>query len=100
MAACAFPFGRGVCGAAARTREAQLVPDVSAFEGHIACSSTTRSELVVPVLATGGRLIAVLDVDSDSPAAFTEVDRDGLQRLCDGLGKRFRLPPTVPAGEA
>ncbi len=84
-----IPFDRGVCGAAARTRKAQLVPDVSAFQGHIACSGTTRSELVVPVLAPGGRLIAVLDVDSDSPSAFGEADRAGLQRLCDGLGARF-----------
>jgi L-methionine (R)-S-oxide reductase len=84
-----IPFGRGVCGAAARTRQAQLVPDVRAFEGHIACSSTTNSELVVPIVSPGGRLIAVLDVDSDAPAAFTEVDRDGLQRLCEKLGTKF-----------
>jgi GAF domain-containing protein len=84
-----IPFGRGVCGAAARTRQTQLVPDVSAFEGHIACSSTTRSELVVPIVAPGGRLIAVLDVDSDAPAAFTEIDRDGLQKICERLGARF-----------
>jgi L-methionine (R)-S-oxide reductase len=84
-----IPYTRGVCGAAARTRQAQLVPDVSAFEGHIACSSTTRSELVVPILAPGGRLLAVLDVDSDSPAAFGEADRIGLQRLCNRLGERF-----------
>jgi L-methionine (R)-S-oxide reductase len=84
-----IPFGRGVCGAAARTRQAQLVPDVSAFEGHIACSSSTRSELVVPIVAPGGRLIAVLDVDSDAPAAFTEIDREGLQKICERLGAKF-----------
>ena len=68
-----IPFDRGVCGACARTEEVQLVPDVDAFPGHIACVSSTRSELVMPVHA-GGRLIAVLDIDSDRPAAFTEGD--------------------------
>lgn len=84
-----IPFGKGVCGAAARTRQAQLVPDVQAFEGHIACSSTTLSELVVPIVAPDGRLIGVLDVDSDAPAAFTKVDQEGLQRVCERLGARF-----------
>ncbi len=84
-----IPFGKGVCGAAARTLTAQLVPDVHAFAGHIACSSTTRSELVVPIVAPGGRLIGVLDIDSDAPAAFTAVDQEGLQRLCERLGTRF-----------
>ena len=68
-----IPFERGVCGACARTEEVQLVPDVDAFPGHIACASSTRSELVMPVRA-GGRLIAVLDIDSDRPAAFTAAD--------------------------
>jgi GAF domain-containing protein len=82
-------LARGVCGAAARTRRTQLVPDVEAFPGHIACSGTTRSEVVVPVLAPGGRLLGVLDVDSDAPAAFDEVDQAALERLCAGLGERF-----------
>jgi GAF domain-containing protein len=82
-------FGRGVCGAAARTRQTQLVPDVSAFPDHIACSSTTRSEIVVPVLRPDGSVLAVLDVDSDSPAAFDEVDRAALEDLCGELGRRF-----------
>ena len=69
-----IPFSRGVCGAAARTREVQLVPDVEAFPGHIACASSTRSEIVLPVLGKGGRLIGVLDIDSDLPDAFTEED--------------------------
>ena len=82
-------FDRGVCGAAARTRETQLVPDVHAFPGHIACSSTTLSEIVVPVLGPDGATIAVLDVDSDLPAAFTEVDQRHLEALCAELGSRF-----------
>lgn len=81
-------FDRGVCGAAARTRETQLVPDVEAFPGHIACSSTTRSEVVVPVLVDG-ETVAVLDVDSDHPAAFRQVDADALEDLCGWLGGRF-----------
>ena len=84
-----IPFGRGVCGAAARTRETQLVPDVDAFPGHIACASTTRSEIVVPVLRADGTLLAVLDVDSNAPAAFDAVDQAHLERLCRTLGARF-----------
>lgn len=84
-----IPFDKGVCGAAARTRETQLVPDVEAFPGHIACSSSTRSEIVVPVVAPDGRLLAVLDVDSDTAAAFTNVDRRALEDLCAELGRRF-----------
>lgn len=86
-------FDRGVCGAAARTRRTQLVPDVDAFPGHIACSSTTRSEIVVPVLTPDGRLLAVLDVDSDEPAAFGDVDRVALEALCAALGARFADSP-------
>jgi L-methionine (R)-S-oxide reductase len=83
-------FGRGVCGAAARTRTTQLVPDVEAFPGHIACSSTTRSEIVVPILTPSGQVLAVLDVDSNEPAAFTELDREKLESLARMLGARFR----------
>lgn len=84
-----IPFERGVCGAAARTRQTQLVPDVEAFPGHIACSSTTRSEIVVPVLTPGGDVLAVLDVDSDDPDAFDETDQRFLERLCADLGQRY-----------
>ena len=84
-----IPFARGVCGAAARERRTQLVPDVEAFPGHIACSSSTRSEIVVPVVTPGGRLLAVLDVDSDWPAAFDEADQAALEALCTDLGRRF-----------
>lgn len=70
----AIPFSRGVCGAAARTEQAQIVPDVEAFPGHIACASSTRSEIVLPVFGAGGRLLGVLDIDSDQADAFTETD--------------------------
>ncbi|WP_299305088.1 GAF domain-containing protein [uncultured Litoreibacter sp.] len=69
-----IPFSRGVCGVAARTGEVQLVPDVDAFAGHIACASSTRSELVLPVFNGQGDLIAVFDIDSDQPDAFTDED--------------------------
>lgn len=76
-----IPFSRGVCGAAARTRQTQLVPDVEAFAGHIACSSSTRSEIVVPVIGRAGRLIGLLDIDSDRPDAFTAADQAALERM-------------------
>lgn len=69
-----IPFARGVCGAAARTGQVLNVPDVDAFPGHIACSSTTRSELVLPVWNGAGRLLGVLDLDSNTPSAFTAAD--------------------------
>ncbi|ABN75272.1 GAF domain-containing protein [Cereibacter sphaeroides] len=78
-----IPFSRGVCGAAARTGRIQLVPDVEAFPDHIACSSTTRSEIVLPVRNGEGRLLGVLDLDSNTPAAFTEEDAARLQALLD-----------------
>jgi GAF domain-containing protein len=83
-----IPFQRGVCGAAARTRQTQLVPDVNAFPDHIACSSATQSEIVVPVLTPGGQLLAVLDVDSNLPAAFRAIDQRELEALCRDLGRR------------
>jgi L-methionine (R)-S-oxide reductase len=76
-----IPFSRGVCGAAARTGQVQNVPDVDAFPGHIACASSTRSELVLPVWNRAGRLLGVLDLDSDTPAAFTEADEAALVPL-------------------
>ena len=75
-----IPFSRGVCGAAARTGQVQLVPDVDAFPGHIACASSTRSELVLPVYA-GGTLIGVFDIDSNQPDIFTQDDVIGLQTM-------------------
>ncbi|KZB68079.1 diguanylate phosphodiesterase [Thalassospira lucentensis] len=76
-----IPFGRGVCGMAAATLETQLVEDVHAFPGHIACDSRSNSEIVVPVLNTQGQLIAVLDVDSVDIGSFDETDRVALETL-------------------
>ena len=73
-----IPFDRGVCGACARSGEVQIVDDVAAFPGHIACAASTRSEIVLPVRDRGGAVIAVLDIDSDRPAAFGAVDAAGL----------------------
>lgn len=76
-----IPFSRGVCGAAARTGEVQLVADVDAFPGHIACASSTRSELVLPVWNRQGALIGVFDIDSDQPDAFDQQDADQLSAI-------------------
>lgn len=81
-----IPFSRGVCGAAARTGEVQLVADVDAFPDHIACASSTRSELVLPVWNGKGRLLGVFDIDSDQPDAFTQADADA---IADILAKTF-----------
>lgn len=74
-------FGRGVCGVAAETRRTQLVEDVHAFPGHIACDGRSQSEIVVPVLNAAGDLVAVFDVDSDRPAAFDTTDQAWLERI-------------------
>lgn len=76
-----IPFDRGVCGAAARTGKVQRVADVDAFPGHIACASSTRSELVLPVRDSSGEIIAVFDIDSDQPDAFTERDAQALNEI-------------------
>jgi GAF domain-containing protein len=76
-------FERGVCGACARTETRQLVPDVHAFPGHIACDDATRSELVLPVRNRAGRLIAVLDLDCPEPGGFGEAEAQRLQGLLD-----------------
>lgn len=75
-----IPFGRGVCGTAASSRQTQRVEDVHAFPGHIACDSASNSELVVP-LVKDGRLIGVLDLDSPSTARFSPDDQAGVERL-------------------
>ena len=74
-------FGRGVCGTAAATQVTQVVEDVHAFPGHIACDGRSASEIVVPVFGPGGKLIAVFDVDSDQPAAFDSIDQEWLERI-------------------
>ena len=76
-----IPFGRGVCGTAAATRATQVVEDVEAFPGHIACDSRSASEIVVPVLDRAGELIAVFDVDATEIAAFDAIDAAALERL-------------------
>ena len=76
-----IPFGRGVCGAAAQTGVTQVVPDVHAFPGHIACDSRSASEIVVPVFGPKGELIAVFDVDATEINAFDAVDAEWLERL-------------------
>lgn len=80
-----IPFNKGVCGACAREQATLIVPDVHAFPGHIACDSRTRSEIVVPVFDLDGALAAVLDVDSEQPDAFDEIDRSGLEAICRDL---------------
>jgi GAF domain-containing protein len=74
-------FGRGVCGTAAESRQTQIVQDVHAFPGHIACDGRSESEIVVPVFDAGGALIAVFDVDATTRAAFDTVDAQALERL-------------------
>lgn len=83
-----IPFGKGVCGAAASTRETQRVEDVHAFPGHIACDAASRSELVVPIVHDG-RLLGVLDLDSPSPARFDAEDAAGCEMLMQRLAPRI-----------
>jgi GAF domain-containing protein len=83
-----IPFGTGVCGAAAQSRATQLVADVHAFPGHIACDAASASELVVPVLRSG-EVIAVIDLDSPTPARFTAADAAGIEALAALLADRI-----------
>ncbi len=78
-------LGRGVCGTAAQRRETQLVEDVHAFAGHIACDAASRSEIVVPLLRADGSLLGVWDVDSPRPARFDATDRVGMEALCEAF---------------
>lgn len=80
---------RGVCGAAARTKQTQRVADVRTFPGYIACSSLTLSEIVVPILNARGESIAVLDIDSDTIDAFDEIDQVNLEKLCAAIGSKI-----------
>jgi GAF domain-containing protein len=75
-------LGRGVCGTAAQTRETQLVRDVNAFDGHIACDAASQSEIVVPLVRADGSLLGVWDVDSPVTDRFDDEDRAGMQALC------------------
>ena len=81
-------LGKGVCGTAVAERTSQLVPDVHAFPGHIACDPRSRSELVVPVIVDG-RVVAVLDLDSERPARFDAADQAGLESLVDAIVPRI-----------
>ena len=82
LACSRIPFGKGVCGTSWKNAETVIVPDVDAFPGHIACSSASKSEIVVPVFgADGASIIAVLDIDSASYATFYEIDRIWLERI-------------------
>ncbi len=83
-----IPFSRGVCGAAARTGQVQLVADVERFDGHIACASSTRSELVLPVWDKGGALLGVFDIDSNQPDAFDDEDAEALADILASVFSR------------
>lgn len=83
-----IPVGKGVCGTAAATRETQLVDDVFAFPGHIACDAASRSELVVPIVCDGA-VIAVLDLDSPNPGRFDAEDAAGCEALAALLATRL-----------
>lgn len=80
-----IPFGKGVCGHVAQTGRTEIVPDVHAFPGHIACDSRSNSEIVIPLFEADGRLAGVLDVDSTDFAAFDAEDAAGLEAICAGL---------------
>ena len=82
-------YDRGICGAAARTGEAQIVPNVHERPEHIACSSSTNSEIVIPVKNSNGNVVAVLDVDSDEFDAFSEDDISLAQDICEWLGVTY-----------
>lgn len=90
-----IPFGKGVCGHVAATGRLLRLDDVDSFPGHIACSSTTRSEIVLPVFDQSGNLRAVLDIDSDNPSAFSEADEQGLQQVCELLSKVYNNPDSA-----
>ena len=76
-----IPLDKGVCGAAARSRQTQRIEDVHAFPGHIACDSASNSELVVPLVAADGQLLGVFDLDSPLPARFSVEDQEGLEHI-------------------
>ena len=84
-----IPFGRGVCGTAWQRRETIVVPDVEQFPGHIACSSLSRSEIVVPMFSKEGEVVGVLDIDSRELATFDDTDRQWLERICEQTARIF-----------
>lgn len=88
LACTRIDFDKGVCGHAYTTRETVIVPDVEEFPGHIACSSASKSEIVVPLFGRNGEVFAVLDVDSDVLNDFSEVDAEGLRKICEIIENR------------
>ena len=86
-----IPYGRGVCGTAWQRKETIVVPDVEQFPGHIACSSLSRSEIVVPVIASSGEVMAVLDIDSEDLATFDDTDRHYLESICAMIAPIFNV---------
>ena len=82
-----IPYGRGVCGTAWKQKETIVVPDVEKFPGHIACSSLSRSEIVVPLFSKDGEVIAVLDIDSKDLETFDDTDRKYLEAICKLITK-------------
>lgn len=91
-----IPFEHGVCGLCAREKTKQIVPDVSLLPYHIACSSTTRSEIVVPVLDAAGELRAVLDIDSNFPDTFDAVDQNELEAIIADLRQVYQTTIHFP----
>jgi L-methionine (R)-S-oxide reductase len=94
LACVTIPFSKGVCGAAARKKETIIVRDVNAFPGHIACSSLTKSEIVVPLVHAGATQL-VLDIDSDKEADFDDIDRRYLEQVVGMIKIRHFAPETV-----
>ncbi len=82
-----IPYGKGVCGTAWERAETVIVPDVEQFPGHIACSSASKSEIVVPVVGTDDQVTAVLDIDSEQLATFDDTDRHYLEQICELITK-------------
>ena len=86
-----IPFGRGVCGTAWERRQTIVVPDVEQFPGHIACSSLSRSEIVVPVISQADEVVAVLDIDSKELSTFDDTDCQYLEAVCSLIAPIFKL---------
>ena len=85
-----IPYGKGVCGSAWKQRETIVVPDVEQFPGHIACSSLSRSEIVVPLFSDSGDVTAILDIDSKELATFDDTDRRYLETICGLIASIFQ----------
>ena len=88
-------YGRGVCGSAWQQRQTLVVPDVEEFPGHIACSSLSRSEIVVPIFSKEGNVVGVLDIDSTELDTFDDIDRQYLEQLCQLLTDNLYSSPTT-----